>query len=1651
MNKIQIFVGKTLKIIFWVILIFVFSFLVVAGLIQIPALQTKIVQGVTAFISTKTHTKAEIQKLGISFPKSVVVEGLYLEDLNKDTLIFARETKINIALTDLFFKKITINSVALDGLTLNLKTTETDSLFNYHFLLEAFNDSASHSTSDTVKTDPWVIYVDKIYLNDIHIDYDDQYSGLSATVNLGSLQLEIEKMDIDKSVFKMDDLLIENLNAHLQLKKSAKPNTEDSQNPLPFISANTIQINNSVLRYSDLVRQQSAFAEITRFKLKDLSVDLETDKVNAGQLNLTESLIRYKTSTTGSIEKTTDDSPENSWKVKIKSVVLKDNALAYDVANTPVIQNSFDANHVFFASFTLKADDIYYDADKTEATILKFFAIDKNNLLITGFSTIFSMDKTSIRAENLKASTKGSSLNGDFYFQYKSLEAVKESISSMKVIADVKQASINNADILYFSPELGKQDFFQNKDNLTTFSGLITGSIGNMVGRKVKVTTGSETTLTSDFTIVGLPDAETAHYHFPNLRLVTGKKDMEMMAGTSIPQNIALPESIDLQVVFKGKLKEFSSILKLTSSFGSGHLVAKIDKEENFDADLNILMFDLGRVMRDKDLYGPVSMVAKVNGKGLDPKTIRATINATVSQLYLNKYTYRNLTVDGNISGREFAGKLNLNDENAMLNFDGRVNLNPNQEFYNFKLDVKGLDLQKLHLSNNDLRISFAASTHLKGGSITNLNGKVAIGNMMIAHGNKKYLLDSLLVATINQPKRSEINVSSALIGIKYSGTLSPVLLPAELTRFVSTYFPITDEKSYNLSTDTTNCKFEIRLHNHPILSEVFFPELTEFEPGIITGSFNREKKKLQLMGTVEKMVYGSIEVDKMALEVNSDSSALNYKLSSSEIANSQMKLINFLFDGKLANNTMASTVSSIDESGFKKLFISSVITKFNSNYRLVLNPEEFYLMNNPWNIANDNFVEFGKQGFRIHNLFLNHGAKQVRISSVNNRFKDDISIDIANFNLEDVSQIVEKDSSLVKGIVNGTVLLKQANNSYGIIADAAISNLTFSNVALGDLSVKANNPTTEKFTIDMKLTGDKNNLTANGYFVPNGGDKSLNIKADIQSLSMKTIKAFSMGQLSDASGGLKGSFLIGGSTTLPEITGKLVFVDAFITPTFLNNSLELKNETVDIKPDGIYFNSFTMLDRNQHSAVINGKILMKQFSDFVFGLNVKSKDFMLFNTTSTPANNEFYGRMIVDSDVNITGPMSLPMVNARIKMKRGSYFTVAVPEDDLTTDKGENVIEFIDSIQYNSILYRKVTSTQAKPGFVGFDLSSIIEVDKEATLKLLMDPTSTDSLVVRGEAALSFAMDKSGKMSLTGAYNLNDGSYLVSLESIIKKKFEIVPNSTIIWNGDPLDANISINASYSVRATPIDLVANQMAGATDADKAGYKQPYPFLVLLKLRGAILQPEISFEIQLAPEDKGILGGAVNQKLLLLNDDPSALNKQVFALLVLGRFVQENPLQSESSGSAESLVRSTVSNFLSAQLNRLSSRVLPGVEMNFDIQSYNDYQSGQEQGRTQVEIGMKKQLFDERLSVEVGGKVDVEGAAAKQNSVSDIAGDVTVEYKLAKDGSFRIKAFRHNQYEGAIEGQLVETGVGLVYVKEFSGWKSKKKKKAEIIKE
>src|SRR5690606_39013996 len=140
----------------------------------------------------------------------------------------------------------------------------------------------------------------------------------------------------------------------------------------------------------------------------------------------------------------------------------------------------------------------------------------------------------------------------------------------------------------------------------------------------------------------------------------------------------------------------------------------------------------------------------------------------------------------------------------------------------------------------------------------------------------------------------------------------------------------------------------------------------------------------------------------------------------------------------------------------------------------------------------------------------------------------------------------------------------------------------------------------------------------------------------------------------------------------------------------------------------------------------------------------------------------------------------------------------------------------------------------------------------------------------------------------------------------------------------------------------------------------------------------------------------------------------MNRQAFALLVLGRFMAEDPLAS-SGGGLSSTARSSVSQVLSDQLNRLTQKYAGGLGLEVGLTSYEDYSTGSAQGRTDLNVALRQQFLNDRVTVRVGGDVGVEGTGREQNGMSSFGGDISVEYSITRDGRLRVRGFRRNQYE------------------------------------
>jgi translocation and assembly module TamB len=82
--------------------------------------------------------------------------------------------------------------------------------------------------------------------------------------------------------------------------------------------------------------------------------------------------------------------------------------------------------------------------------------------------------------------------------------------------------------------------------------------------------------------------------------------------------------------------------------------------------------------------------------------------------------------------------------------------------------------------------------------------------------------------------------------------------------------------------------------------------------------------------------------------------------------------------------------------------------------------------------------------------------------------------------------------------------------------------------------------------------------------------------------------------------------------------------------------------------------------------------------------------------------------------------------------------------------------------------------------------------------------------------------------------------------------------------------------------------------------------------------------------------------------------------------------------------------------------------------------------------------------------------LQGPMQTNQQASNLAGNISVNYKLSKDGRYMLRAFRKNDYTEEIEGYVIETGLSFVIsadfnkVKDLFTTKEQRRKKRQIKK-
>lgn len=1616
--------------------------------LRLPAVQNFIKDRLIVYLEKKIKTKVSLEKVYVGFPNSLVIENLYLKGQDVDTLLSVRKFDVGLDMWQLLKSKADLTSIDLEGVRANV-VRNPKGKFNFDYIINAF--ATSEKEESTSK--PFIISLDKIILKDIGITFDDQQAKNDINVYFKSFNTTVKTFDLQNNKYAINNIDLDGLK--LKLKQNLieevaknvdqKVDSLNQQKPMD-IDLNSVKFTNFNIDYGD--DNTKTFAKII---FKELStnindIDLQNNiydiagiKLHGAKINANLNLPSTQKTSSAKTESSSNNSKESPMKVLLGKLTLSDVQAVYNNTAIAPTRSGMDFNHLDFPELKLDLRNFKMENNQFSGKVISAEIQEKRGLNIEEFTTEFMYADKEASLKNLYLQTPKTILRDEIFLNYNSIEQLSANPGAVKISADIRDSKIGFSDILNLVPSLKNTAPFNKYPNaILKVNAFVRGFINDLAIQNLKVSGLDDLKVYASGKIKNVINPENLYYDLNVTEFSTSSKTIyNLVPKNTIPSNITLPSFFTVRGSAKGTTQLVDTNLRLTSTFGNAAMIAKADlrrkNRETFDVKANLQNLQIGKIIQNKEL-GSVTAQISAKGQSFDPKIMNVQLTGDVQSAAYKGYTYQNMKLNGKINRGVYEIFLDSKDPNANLHLAASGVYNEKNPTIKLNGNINKLDIHKLGFYSSPMIIAGGID-----GDFTNLdpdflNGYLNLEHFAISDTKEIYPVQEIVLNAKASSDSTFIQLNSQIADVEINGKYKLTQIFGALSQTFNQYYQFQKPDAKQKIDSGQYFTINASLENDDLIRK-FVPDLKSFETIHMDGNYNADSQIIELDATIPQVLYGTNTLENTSFKISNQNQALQYNLDVAALKSESFALNKVNINGDIAQNTINYNITTKDDKDETQFLIAGNAKTINDITEISLKPNGLKLNYIDWNVDENNKIQIYNQGIVADQFRLFNSGAEISLQSESNSPASPLNVYLTNFKIETITEIIKKDSLLAKGTINGTAQLKDLTKNMTFSSDIDVTDLFIFGNPVGNLDIKVDNQSSKLLRADITLSGNNNDVKIFGNY--NTSSSSFDMNLDMHQLQMKTLQGFTMNSITNTEGYLSGNLKITGTTDAPNILGDVKLNNVGLMVAETGSDFRNINDKIDFTNRGIEFNNFKIKDKDENSLRINGQVLTQKYRDFDFNLDVNAKDFKVVN--SEKSNDALmYGILAIDAALQIRGDLNLPKVDGRLAISEKTDFTFILPQSSPSLQERDGIVEFIDQDQVALNQTIKADSIDTQSPLKGMDVNVNIEVDKEAKMSIIIDKANGDFVKLQGEADLTGGIDPSGKTTLVGVYQVEKGSYEMSV-SVLKRKFEIQKGSTITWTGEPTTANLDITAVYKTEAAPIDLVEQQV----DQNELNqYKQRIPFSTLLILKGELMKPQISFDITTEEKNNAVssdVTSSVDAKLTQLREDENEMNKQVFALLLLNRFIGENPFQSNSGLSAETMARQSVSKILSQQINNLAADLIKGVDLNFDLESTEDYSTGTQNTRTDLNVDISKKLLNDRLKVSVGSNFGLEGEARQNENTTNIAGDVTIDYALSKDGRYTLRAYRKNEYQVALQGQIVETGLGFVITLDYDQFK------------
>ena len=525
------------------------------------------------------------------------------------------------------------------------------------------------------------------------------------------------------------------------------------------------------------------------------------------------------------------------------------------------------------------------------------------------------------------------------------------------------------------------------------------------------------------------------------------------------------------------------------------------------------------------------------------------------------------------------------------------------------------------------------------------------------------------------------------------------------------------------------------------------------------------------------------------------------------------------------ARENRVTVTAGFKDSEDKRSAMLGLAAKFSRNARtnrrsihVDITPSHFTTDSSQWKLYARG-IDIDSTRIDINDLSISHGDELLSLHGVASRqSSDSIKLMLNRFNISPLSQLISRWGYNVAGASTGYATVKSAFNNPQIEARIGLEELSVNGISappqdiISDWDFQQNRA---RVFICDRATRD---TLIRGYYQPNGTRYYAN--ARLRNVKAALIQPFLQGIISDIEGDVTANATIRGEGRKAKLEGRATMDSLAMTVDYTKVRYTAPYGELRVEDNHIYADGVEVFDPKGNRGLYKMDLNLNHLSNVTYDISIAADDILVLDTKSKD-NDLFYGHVYATGSAEFRGDKRGLKMDIEATSGDNSHFYMPL--------SGKEDVSYADFVKFRTtevkgpdttaFLTRRMLAYERKHRPVN-TIGSVMDIDMTLNalpnidMQLVIDPTVGDIIQGRGTGQLTMhIVPKANIFEMRGEYTISEGNYLFTLQNIWQKLFRVVPGSTVSWNGDPMGAQLNIDAVYQTKASLKPLIGNSLQG----------------------------------------------------------------------------------------------------------------------------------------------------------------------------------------------------------------------------------------------